>query len=657
MRLLFILTLFFNVCIINAQQLFYQNTFKGGVCGDGKSYVDVSYIFQDTINFENIVPPSSIIKSSFLILHKNNSYFGQIPKKDFIYTLILNDSIVIIDSTCEITPSFLNCYNSNNTLQKICAKDVTKYVKHNNNKLVRPNQPAVDLDYVYNGIYLIIIYEDLSMSTTNFSCFLNNQNTDQNTNHLLNTLNTISNTQDVGLSIWTEFAYSNYPINFEINSSLGNFNLGSLQEKTNLLTGVPSGKLACSFNYKSNIFYGLSDDLPDAFIDSTDAIANIKNYIQNNSSSIILKSNSNPQTNPCSGIINSFFLAYSTPCPARGFNDTIVKHTICQGQSLSLNTQSTGNTYSWYPAKGLSNANSATPIASQATTTNYIVSIDSAGCKHTEQVQVAVTPIPQADTIFASNNVCGGPSGSIIIKPGHGPYEPYIYSLNSAVGVSDTSFTNLSGGNYNVLITDTRGCTWQSSNFIIKDTIMVNAIAYAFPTSGVAPFTTQLLATATTGANNYNWYINNQYTSNAWYYNQTFNDSGVYNITLIAYNNIPTCADTTTLTIIVLPQDTAGIFIPNVFSPNGDGANDNYEIKIKNATLETFEMYDRWGVLVSTALDLTKTGVTSYSWSGRTTSGIECSAGTYFYVIKVKLDSAYSKEGTKEYKGFVTLVR
>lgn len=68
-------------------------------------------------------------------------------------------------------------------------------------------------------------------------------------------------------------------------------------------------------------------------------------------------------------------------------------------------------------------------------------------------------------------------------------------------------------------------------------------------------------------------------------------------------------------------------------------------------------MYDRWGVLVSSALDLTKTGITSYSWSGRTTSGIECSAGTYFYVIKVKLDSAYSKDGTKEFKGFVTLVR
>lgn len=68
-------------------------------------------------------------------------------------------------------------------------------------------------------------------------------------------------------------------------------------------------------------------------------------------------------------------------------------------------------------------------------------------------------------------------------------------------------------------------------------------------------------------------------------------------------------------------------------------------------------MYDRWGVLVSTALNLTKTGVTSYSWSGRITSGIECCAGTYFYFIKVKLDRAYSKEGNKEFKGFVTLVK
>jgi gliding motility-associated-like protein len=247
-----------------------------------------------------------------------------------------------------------------------------------------------------------------------------------------------------------------------------------------------------------------------------------------------------------------------------------------------------------------------------------------------------------------------------VVKPGHGPYEPYTYSLNGGINTNDTAFVNLTGGNYNVLITDTKGCTWQSSNFIIKDTIMVNAIANAFPTSGVPPFTTQLSATATTGANNYNWYINNQYTSNAWYYNQTFSDSGTYNITLVAYNNIPTCADTTSLTIVVLPQDTAGIFIPNVFSPNGDGVNDMLDLRCKNLDVEFLEIYDRWGVLVSTALDLTKSNVgnlTHFNWSGRTTSGIECSAGTYFYVIKVKLDSAYSKEGTKEFKGFVTLVR
>ena len=106
-----------------------------------------------------------------------------------------------------------------------------------------------------------------------------------------------------------------------------------------------------------------------------------------------------------------------------------------------------------------------------------------------------------------------------------------------------------------------------------------------------------------------------------------------------------------------ISKDTAGIFIPNVFSPNGDGVNDNFEVRIKNAELELFEIYDRWGVAIikNEELKINSDGI--ISWTGRTTSGIECRAGTYFYVIKIKMDEKFSKEGIKEYKGFITLLK
>jgi hypothetical protein len=79
-----------------------------------------------------------------------------------------------------------------------------------------------------------------------------------------------------------------------------------------------------------------------------------------------------------------------------------------------------------------------------------------------------------------------------------------------------------------------------------------------------------------------------------------------------------------------------------------------------NATLELVEIYDRWGVQVCNALDLTTTknaNITSYAWTGKSTSGMECSSGTYFYCIKIKPDAKYNKGESKTYTGFISVIR
>ena len=99
--------------------------------------------------------------------------------------------------------------------------------------------------------------------------------------------------------------------------------------------------------------------------------------------------------------------------------------------------------------------------------------------------------------------------------------------------------------------------------------------------------------------------------------------------------------------IVVVPE--IETTIPNVFSPNGDDANDLFSpispIQEFNAPLE-LTITDRWGKVVFKSSDL-KTG-----WDG-TNNGRECDNGTYYWIAKYFDINA---EAVVD-KGFVTLVR
>jgi len=83
--------------------------------------------------------------------------------------------------------------------------------------------------------------------------------------------------------------------------------------------------------------------------------------------------------------------------------------------------------------------------------------------------------------------------------------------------------------------------------------------------------------------------------------------------------------------------------IANVFSPNGDGVNDKWEIlNIQNYTENDLVIINRWGSEVYRIKQYQN------QWDGG-----ELSAGTYFYVLKVKVcDGTY-----KTHKGYVMIMK
>lgn len=106
------------------------------------------------------------------------------------------------------------------------------------------------------------------------------------------------------------------------------------------------------------------------------------------------------------------------------------------------------------------------------------------------------------------------------------------------------------------------------------------------------------------------------------------------------------CTGSDTVNIQVVDDGT--IFVPNAFSPNGDGLNDNLEpIIIGISRINYFRIYNRFGQEVYSV------ATENYpSWNGNF-NGKQCDMGTYFYMLDA-ID-AFGKKVQK--KGDITLIR
>ena len=116
-----------------------------------------------------------------------------------------------------------------------------------------------------------------------------------------------------------------------------------------------------------------------------------------------------------------------------------------------------------------------------------------------------------------------------------------------------------------------------------------------------------------------------------------------------------TCTDTVYLeTHIVV--DTSYIAAPNVFTPNGDGVNDNFVVKFWSMQEVKISIFNRWGRLVhiyenSNVQGFRNTWSVS-AWDGRI-GGRYASPGVYFYVVEGR-----GRDGQKRWaKGFFHLYR
>jgi len=107
---------------------------------------------------------------------------------------------------------------------------------------------------------------------------------------------------------------------------------------------------------------------------------------------------------------------------------------------------------------------------------------------------------------------------------------------------------------------------------------------------------------------------------------------GIYHGTVEAFN-VAGCQASISFVVDVPTY----LFVPNIFSPNGDGFNDEFEIRYNGDEVPSLRVYDRWGATVFTSHAQTS------KWNGGS-----CPAGVYFYELRI---------GSTDYRGWVHLLR
>lgn len=113
------------------------------------------------------------------------------------------------------------------------------------------------------------------------------------------------------------------------------------------------------------------------------------------------------------------------------------------------------------------------------------------------------------------------------------------------------------------------------------------------------------------------------------------------------YNPNLCIIDTVTQNIFLNP-----LIIPNIFTPNNDGINDVFSIKLRGYENIAWKIYNRWGSeLKMGELKIENDGFINL-WDGRTNSGTKVPDGTYYYIINLTKNG--DKMETK--KGFITLL-
>ena len=278
----------------------------------------------------------------------------------------------------------------------------------------------------------------------------------------------------------------------------------------------------------------------------------------------------------------------------------------------------------------------------------YIITItDASGCTLVNAFNLSQPAELKIVNANFNNPDCSGfKTGSIELTEVEGGIKPYTFDMNGK-GFSDiTKFENLGNGQYTWTVKDANGCETKISG---------NLIGPEIPVIGLSDDLTidlgesQLIQTfLNVEAVNILWTGNGLNCYNCLEPIATPYNTTNYILTVGSKDN---CFTTDSIKITVIPN--LKLYIPNAFSPNGDGVNDRFAVfaGMGVKSIKLLNVYSRWGSLLFEQKDAIPFG-SGNGWDG-TLNGKALDPGVYVWYAEVEfLDGQFMT-----YKGDVNLLR
>lgn len=315
---------------------------------------------------------------------------------------------------------------------------------------------------------------------------------------------------------------------------------------------------------------------------------------------------------------------------------------VCSGANAQLSSTVTGGTtpytYLWSDGTTGNNAN----VVPTATTSYSVLVTDAYGCFIQSQNFTVDIPAPLVAVMSLADSLCPGESAELMATV-TGGMMPYAYSWNNGAGTNPGPVVVTPGSTTNYICNISDMCTTALTD-------SVEIVVHPQPVASISIGTTTAnigvpVQFTCTGSNATQWFwdFGDDFSSDKENPLHTYMIDGEYKIYL-EVTSAAGCKDTVTYSFLNVIQETG---IPNVFSPNGDGQNDVFYIR--NSEVELFEIniFDRWGKVIFNS------STPFVYWDGYTGTGLQCSDGTYYYVLRSTLKTGEATTIT----GFVTLVR
>ncbi|RYE15770.1 MAG: PKD domain-containing protein, partial [Sphingobacteriales bacterium] len=320
---------------------------------------------------------------------------------------------------------------------------------------------------------------------------------------------------------------------------------------------------------------------------------------------------------------------------------------LCRGNTVQLNAIGAA-TWQWLPLQGLSCYTCASPMAAPTVTTPYVVEgKNSFGCADYDTVVItAIQPLRMV--VSPNDSICIGQSANLLASGAS------LYNWSPAIGLNSTTISNPTA---TPSVTTTYRVVGYDGYNCFTDTAFVTVAIGQYPTVNLGPDLTLATGTLQPLASN----VTNGPIRN-WVWSPTTNLSCATcpqpvaeikkDITYTVKVTTPyDCAATDTISIKVFCKD-GQVFIPNAFTPDGDGVNDLLMVRGSGiVSVKYFRIFNRWGDLIFERSNFRPNDPAS-GWDGKVRGAVG-GPDVFVYTCEVLCENGSSFS----YRGNVSIIK